>query len=143
MISIWLKNICLLFKIHIITLIRTTSRGCGSFCLQSRVTTNWENPTREVLQLYILCSTYAAGWIWGVALYYSQVIKYCLRLTVDTPRTEACCRLTGSYDVNLINDVFTCTFKRLCPRCKCVKKEVSCFPFYICVCITTRETIVG
>ena len=46
------------------------------------------HPTREVLELRILCSVYTAGWIWGVTLYYSQVIKYHLRLTVDIPRTR-------------------------------------------------------
>ena len=45
--------------------------------------------------------------------------------------------------VNLHEYIFTCTYKGLCTRCKCVKKEVSCLPFCSCACIASQENIVG
>ena len=100
--------------------------------------------TREALQLHILLSAYAAGWIWGVTLQPSNQIpspvdwgwKYSKndKFTVDW---------CGTYDVNLNDYIFICNWKGLCFRCKCVKKEVLCLPFCSCVCIVTRENIFG
>ena len=100
--------------------------------------------TREALQLLILHSAFAAGWIWGVTLQSSDQIpspvdwgwKYSKhnRFAVDW---------CGVYDVNLHEYRFTCTCKGLCTWCRCVKKEVSCLPFYSCVCTASQENIVG
>ena len=123
---------------HIIAFIRTT------FTESSDIKLRMLPPTREALQLHILRSAYAAGWIWGVTLPPSDKIpspvhwgwKYCKgnRFAVDW---------CGAYDVNLNENTFTCTCKGLYSRCKCMKKEVSCLPFCSCDCIATQENIVG
>ena len=48
-----------------------------------------------------------------------------------------------AYHINLNDEIFICIVKGFCSRCKCVKKEVSCFQFCTCVCIAARENIVG
>ena len=112
---------------NIIALIQTTLTGC--FLLFTKSSENKLRklpPTRGALQLHILRSAYAAGWILGVALQPSDQIpspvdcgwKYSKenRFAVDW---------CGTYDVNLNEYIFTCTCKGLCTRCKCVKKEAS------------------
>ena len=101
-------------------------------------------PKRDALQLHILCSACAVGWIRGVKLELSDQIpspvdcgwKYSkgYRFAADW---------CGTYDVNLNEYIFTCTCKGVCSQCKYVKEEVSCLPFCSCVCIATRENTVG
>ena len=47
----------------------------------------------------------------------------------------------GAYDVNLNEYIFTSTCKGICSRFKCVKKEVSCFPFCSCFVLQQKEML--
>ena len=100
--------------------------------------------TREALQLHILHSAYAAGWIWGITLQPSDQIPSLVdcgwKYSKDNRFAVDCC---GTYVVNLSEYIFTCTCKGLCTRCKCVKKEVSCHLFCSCAFIASQENIVG
>ena len=101
-------------------------------------------PTREPLQLHILRSAYAAGWIWGVTLQLSDQIPSPFdrgyKYSKDNRFAVVWC---AAYNVNLNEYIFTCPCKGLCTRCKCVKKEVSCLLFCSCVCVASQENIVG
>ena len=82
--------------------------------------------------------------IWGIPLQPSDqklsLVDWRWKYSKDNWFAVDWCR---TYDVNLNNYIFICTYEGLGSRCKWVKKEVSCFTFCNCVCIAARENIVG
>ena len=143
MISIWLKNMYVLLMTHKIAFIRTTLTGWGSFCLKSRVKTNWGNFRRQerLCSFIFFRSAYAAGWTGGVTLQRSDQIPSSVdwgwKYSKDNRFGVDWC---GVHDVNLNEYIF---YMYLCTRCKCVKKEVSCLRFCNWVCIASQENIVS
>ena len=80
--------------------------------------------TREAFQLHILRSAYSAGWIWGITLQPSDQIPspvdWGWKYSKGNIFAVDWC---GTYDVNLNEYIFTCNYKGLCTRWKCVKRR--------------------
>ena len=75
-------------------------------------------PQQERLfQLHILCSTYAAGWIWGVRLQQSDQIPSSGDLGWKYTKTNRfVVEWRETYDDNLNEYIFTCTCKGFSSR---------------------------